>query len=106
MAPAVHLLTINNRRLVRSSWVFSMRILTTRSTYMGGASSLLALAVAGCTTPSPRDVEASQSEAVLVDMNEAAPTMAMNDVAPATKQMSSQRPNWLILPTVRERSRA
>ena len=87
MAPAVHLLTINNRRLVRSSWVFSMRILTSRSTYMGGAASLLALAVAGCTTPSPRDVEASQSEAVLVDMNEAAPTMAMNDVAPAAADL-------------------
>ena len=87
MIPAVHLLKISNRRRVRSSWVTSMQILTSRSTYMGGAASLLALAVAGCSTPSLQGAEASQSEAVLAELDEVAPTNVMNDLAPAGENL-------------------
>jgi hypothetical protein len=87
MAPAVHLLKNNNKRFVRSSGVFSMQILTSRSTYMGGAASFLALALAGCTSLSPQGAEAPQSEAVLAELNEAEPTMVVNDVAPAAADL-------------------
>jgi hypothetical protein len=87
MAPAVHLLKNNNKRFVRSSGVFSMQILKSRSTYMGGAASFLALALAGCTSLSPQGAEAPQSEAVLAELNEAEPTMVINDVAPAAADL-------------------
>jgi hypothetical protein len=66
MMPVIHLSTINNERLGRSLGVFPMQVLTSRSIFLGGAASFLALAVAGCTTPAPQPAEASAIETLVV----------------------------------------